>query len=138
MIIYFIKNVLFQARILNIAFDVDLAKINQTLFEHMRTTYGFGVGVPIENRTYIECVELKLARTDDLTNEKLIEILDDDSNKLKNKLLSKGIESTKVAEIDHFIQQIFNLRLGNFVGSDGRAAIEVCIGFHLYLSICAC
>ena len=99
----------------------------------MRTTYDFGVDNPIENRTYIECVGFKIVKIDKLTDEKLNEIFENDSNKLKSELLSKGIESTKIMEVDQFLRKFINLTMVKFTGLGERSALEVCIDFHFHL-----
>ncbi|XP_055312763.1 uncharacterized protein LOC129574591 [Sitodiplosis mosellana] len=108
------------ARYYSLLFDLDFAKVNQSMFELERDFHGFGRDIPTENRTFSECFGDYYSKT--LLNESPKEFeskIEEIFQQLKS-ALTKGVEASKARKIDYYLQTFQNL-LANF-GKEGETA----------------
>ena len=97
----------FQARIYNISFGVDFAKMNQIFFERIRDTTGCGEHFP-ENRTLLECIKEGYAgKIKNKSPEEVKLMLDENSKKFQN-ALSTDIDASKLKQIEYIAQASFS------------------------------
>lgn len=90
-----------QARFYSMTFDLDFAKINQTIYDEVRDIYGFGVDIPTANRTIEECFN------DYFRGKSWKEIMSaqEESTKKFNSAITKGVEASKARKIVHYEQK---------------------------------
>ena len=122
----------FQARIYNISFGVDFAKMNQIFFERIRDTTGCGDRFP-ENRTLYECIEeVYPEKIKNKSPEEVKLMLDENSRKFQN-ALSTDIDASKLEQIEYMAQAI--IRGQDYKFNESMVPIDYIQNFRFELLI---
>lgn len=94
----------FQARIYNISFGVDFAKMNQILFERIRDTTGCGEHFS-ENRTLEECIEKVYPEKIKNKSPEEVQVMLDAISKRFQNALSTDTDASKLKQIEYIAQR---------------------------------
>ena len=89
------------------AFGIDFAKTNQSIFEYMRDNYGFGTDIPIGNKTYFECFreyEEILSNNINISREENNSTLNESAKRFKI-ALTTGVEASKARKINYLVDR---------------------------------
>lgn len=91
------------------AFGIDFARANQSVFEFMRDNYGFGTDIPIGHKTYLECIReyIEKSLSNNKSREEINAILREFAKRFKV-ALTTGAEASKATKINYFVDRITN------------------------------
>lgn len=91
------------------AFGIDFAKTNHSIFEFMRDNYGFTTDIPIGNKTYLECIReyVENCLSNNISRKEINSILYELAKRFKV-ALTTGLEASKAEKINYLVDRITN------------------------------
>ncbi|XP_055312757.1 uncharacterized protein LOC129574589 isoform X2 [Sitodiplosis mosellana] len=115
-----------MARFYSLGFDLDFTQVNNTIHKFYRDTYGFGVDIPTENRTYHQClIDFVVKSNSQHKSREEIRAMDDENFKKFKSTLTKGLEATKSRDLDYYLQIAYNILKNRTAGGVDANFIDI-------------
>lgn len=109
------------------AFNVDFAQWNQSYHESMREIYGFGVDIPTEHRSYLDCIRDYYTKNMLNKPSEEVRIRKEENVRRFKSIMSKGVEAWKARNLEYYLE--YHLKRSNFEKYQTLVSADISFAF---------